>query len=212
MRATRCASKRTPMTRRLMTSLTSWTWSMLALAIAAPTGSVSVTGYGAVGGRGHRLPHQRVPDLASSYASTGKTVWVPKLAFFISSHLNLPPNTTIEGAGMWCTTLLGSATLYSVNSSRRVNLNGQGSNIHLADFAIAVVLRLSRNDNVRATMAWAVPTAPGQPFRASGWNIPSPPRGLSVRRAWSWMAAGFASTIADGININAGMQGSTIVT
>ena len=61
---------------------------------------------------------------------------MPPGTYLITGSINLPSNTTIQGAGMWYTTLLGSASLYNVYPTNRITFYGNGNNIHLSDFAI----------------------------------------------------------------------------
>jgi len=111
--------------------------------LITPANSLSVTSFGAVG--------DGTTDCTSAFqncinsAAGLKTVWIPAGTYVISATLNLPSNTTLQGAGMWHATLIGSAALYTT-PSRRINLNGIGSNIHLADFAITGFLKY-RNDS-----------------------------------------------------------------
>ena len=136
------------------------------------------------------------------------SVWLPPGNYKITASVNLPSNRTIQGAGMWYTTLVGDATLYTT-SSRRVTLNGIGSNIHLSDFAILGKLNY-RNDNepndglggsygTGSTISniWVEHTKTG------AWIVNS--LGLVVN------SCRFRDTIADGINVDVGMR-STIVT
>jgi hypothetical protein len=110
---------------------------------------------------------------------------------------------------MWYTTLLGNAALYNVSSSKRITLNGNGSNIHLSDFAITGFLNY-RNDNepndglggaygTGSTISnlWVEHTKTG------AWIVNS--SGLVIANCR------FRNTIADGCNIDVGMRG-TIVT
>lgn len=178
----------------------------IAPALTAPANSLSVTSFGAVG--------DGTTDCTSAFqncinaAAGSKTVWIPAGIYVISATLNLPSNTTVQGAGMWYSTLLGSAALYTT-PSRRINLNGAGSNIHLADFAITGFLNY-RNDT--------------EPNDGLGGSYGT---GSTISRVWvehtkaaAWLynssglvvdSCRFRDTLADGINLNRGMRG-TIVT
>jgi hypothetical protein len=126
----------------------------------------------------------------------------------VAGVINIPPDLTIQGAGMWYTTLVGNPIEYT-NSSLRVSLNGTGSNIRLSDFAIVGKLNY-RNDSEpndglvgsygagsTISRVWVEHTKTG------AWIINS--KGLIVD------SCRFRDTIADGINLCVGMQ-STIVT
>src|SRR5262249_35217700 len=111
-------------------------------ALTQPGGSVSIKSapYNAVG--------DGISDDTAALQNcinANNSVWLPPCNYKISGLINLPSNRTIRGAGMWYSTLVGDATLYT-NSSMRVRLNGNGSNIQLSDFAIVGKLNY-RNDS-----------------------------------------------------------------
>jgi hypothetical protein len=142
-------------------------------------------------------------------ASEGMTVWIPVGTYLISGTINLPSNTTVQGAGMWYTTLLGNAALYNTSPTYRITLNGEGNNIHLSDFAILGFLNY-RNDS--------------EPNDGLGGSYGA---GSTISRIWvehtktgAWIinssglvinSCRFRDTEADGCNLAVGMQG-TIVT
>ena len=141
-------------------------------------------------------------------SSSGMTVWIPAGNYVITGLIYLPSNMTIQGAGMWYTTLLGNASLYNT-SNRRVTIGGNGNNIHLSDFAIAGKLTY-RNDsepndglgyyfgtNSTISRIWVTHTKTG--FWLENAN------GLVLD------SCRIRNTVADGINLNTGMRG-TIVT
>ncbi len=176
-------------------------------ALSVPTNSFVVTDYGAVG--------DGVTDCTAAFQncitaarSPGKPVWIPAGAFMITGTLNLYANTQIYGVGMWYSKLVGSPSLYT-NQSRRVNLNGSGSNIKLSDFAIVGCLNyrndLEGNDGLGGSFGagssiariWVEHT------KAAAWIFNS--SGLVVD------SCRFRNTLADGINVNYAMQ-NTLVT
>ncbi len=177
----------------------------VAAPLAAPPNSLSITSYGA--------DTNGVNDSTAALqncinAAGGKTVWVPPGTYLITGTINLPSHTTVQGAGMWYTTLLGSASLYNTTPSRRITLNGNGSNIHLSDFAITGFLNY-RNDS--------------EPNDGLGGSYGI---GSTISRIWvehtktgAWLvnASGlvvsdcrFRDTIADGCNLCVGMQNTTV--
>src|SRR5262249_23562443 len=137
----------------------------------------------------------------------GKSVWLPPGIYKITSSIDLPSNLTMQGAGMWYTTLVGDPALYTSFSSR-VTLNGNGSNIHLSD--LAIVGKLSyRNDSepndglggsygTGSTISriWVEHTKTG------AWFVNS--QGLVVD------SCRFRDTVADGINLVVGMRSTTV--
>ncbi|MGH7975030.1 MAG: glycosyl hydrolase family 28-related protein [Limisphaerales bacterium] len=142
-------------------------------------------------------------------SGVGQTVWMPPGNYLITGSINLPSNTAIQGAGMWYTTLIGSPSLYNTSASRRVKLNGNGSNIKLSDFAIVGFLNYrydtEPNDGLGGyygtgstiSRIWVEHTKTGIWIENSSGLVISDCR--------------LRDTEADGINLNTGMRG-TIVT
>ena len=170
--------------------------------ITQPGGSVSVKTYGAVG---DGVSDDTGP--IQSCISGNTSTWLPPGNYKVTGLINLPANKTIQGAGMWYTTLVGDPTVYGT-SSRRVTLNGNGSNIHLSDLAIVGKLNY-RNDNepndglggsygTGSTISniWVEHTKTG------AWLVNS--LGLVVN------GCRFRDTIADGINLVVGMRSCTV--
>ena len=134
-------------------------------------------------------------------------VWLPPGNYKITGTINLPANRTLQGAGIWYAALVGDATLYT-NSARRVALNGNGTNLHLADFAISGKLNYRNdsepNDGITGTFGtnsgisrlWIEHTKTGlYPINSQGLFIDS----CRIR-----------DTIADGIGLVVGMNGTTV--
>jgi hypothetical protein len=176
----------------------------VAAPISQPGGSVSIKSapYNAIGD-GSNDDTSALQNCINANTS----VYLPPGNYKITALINLPSNRTIQGAGMWYTTLVGDPTLYN-NSSRRVTLNGNGSNIHLSDIAIVGKLNY-RNDNepndglggaygTGSTISniWVEHTKTG------AWLVNS--LGLVVN------SCRFRDTIADGCNIDVGMESTTV--
>jgi hypothetical protein len=175
-------------------------------ALTAPSNSLSIMAYGA-GGTGATDDTTALINCISVAINQGKSVWLPPGFYKITSSINLPSNLTIQGAGIWYTTLVGDPALYT-SSSRRVTLNGSGSNIHLSDFAIVGKLNY-RNDN--------------EPNDGLGGSYGT---GSTISRVWvehtktgAWIvnslglvvdSCRFRDTIADGINLAVGMRGNIV--
>ena len=171
-------------------------------ALTAPPGSRSVLTFGAVGDG----TNDDTVAIRNSLVGGG-VVYFPQGNYLVTGDINVPINTTVQGAGMWYTTFVGSPTTY-VNERGRVRFNGMGSNTHFADFAILGKCR-DRNDSFAndgfsevfsnsSTMAriWVEHTKTG---------------------AWIANATGmvitdcrFRNTIADGINLCVGVNSSII--
>ena len=178
----------------------------VAPALTQPTNSLSIMNYGA-GGTGATDDTAALNNCITAARSQGKSVWLPAGTYKITASINLPSNLTLQGAGMWYTTLVGDPALYA-NNTRRVALNGNGSNIHLSDFAILGRLNY-RNDSepndglggsfgAGSTIArvWVEHTKTG------AWIVNS--QGLLVD------SCRFRNTVADGINLCVGMQGTLV--
>jgi len=178
----------------------------VAAPLTAPANSLSIMSYGA-GGTGATDDTDALNACISAASSQGKTVWLPAGSYKITGSINLPSNLTIQGAGMWYTTLVGDPTLYT-SASRRVTLNGNGNNIHLSDFAITGKLNY-RNDT--------------EPNDGLGGRYGT---GSTISRVWvehtktgAWLvnslglivdSCRFRNHIADGINACVGMRSTTI--
>lgn len=135
-------------------------------------------------------------------------IWIPPGTYLIEGTISIAGNHTFQGAGMWYTTLIGSPNLYNTTPASRVFISGQGSNINLADFAIKGFLNY-RNDS-----------------EANDGLVGSYGTGSSISRIWvehtkvgAWIqnsqglvvnSCRFRDTIADGINLNFGMQNTTV--
>lgn len=140
-------------------------------------------------------------------AATGKTVWIPAGSYLITGDIILPDNSTIQGAGMWYSELVGGDTLYD-DANRRVRLKGNGSHIQLADLAIIGKLTY-RSDK-----------------EANDGLVGSYGTGSSISRIWiehtkvgMWIenSSGLTitgcrmrNTLADGINFCVGMSESSM--
>ncbi|HWF19891.1 MAG TPA: glycosyl hydrolase family 28-related protein [Verrucomicrobiae bacterium] len=172
-----------------------------------PANSLAVTNYSAVG-NGVTDCTTDFQNCINAANSQSKSVWIPPGDFLITGTINLYSNTKLLGAGMWYSRLVGSPSLYTT-PSRRVNLNGSGSNINLSDFAIVGCLNY-RND-----------------YEGNDGLGGSYGTGSSISRIWiehtksaAWIfnssglvvdSCRFRDTLADGINVNYAMQ-NTIVT
>lgn len=180
----------------------------VAAPLTAPLNSLSITNYGA-DTNGIIDSTTALQNCINTASAEGKTVWMPVGTYLISGTINLPSNATVQGAGMWYTTLMGNASLYNTSPTYRITLNGEGNNINLSDFAITGCLDY-RNDS--------------EPNDGLGGSYGT---GSSISRVWvehtktgAWIVNSsglvingcrFRDTIADGCNIDVGMQG-TIVT
>src|SRR6266404_2512851 len=80
--------------------------------LTQPPGSQSVMACGAVG-------NGIADDTAaiSNCVAAGGIVWVPPGTYLVSGDINVPPGTTVQGAGMWSTTFVGNPSKYNIPNS-----------------------------------------------------------------------------------------------
>src|ERR1700728_4008012 len=100
----------------------------VAAPLAQPSGSVSVVSEGA--------DPTGVNDSTNAFnaaiaaAGAGGTVWIPQGTYNIPGHI-LVNNVTVEGAGMWYSTVTGTAPGFYGNSAPNAS-----TGVHLSNFAI----------------------------------------------------------------------------
>ena len=100
---------------------------LVAAPLSQPANSISITSYGA--------DASGVADSSSAFtqaiaASAGRTVWIPAGTFRVNQHI-IVNNVTIQGAGMWHSTVTGNGVGFYGNYAP-----SPSSNVHLSDFAI----------------------------------------------------------------------------
>jgi hypothetical protein len=136
-----------------------------------------------------------------------KIVWLPPGAFKITGDIDLPPGVTLQGAGLWHTTLMGDRDLYG-DAHRRVRLNGGGSDIHLADFAILGRLHYRSDTEPNDGIAGFF----GLNSTISRLWVEHTKTGIWANNSSNLLVEGcrFRDTMADGVNFCVGMRNSTI--
>jgi len=177
--------------------------------LTAPASSLSITSYGA-DTNGVTDSTTALQNCINAAHSAGETAWMPAGNYLITGTINLPSNTTIQGAGMWYTTFRGNPSLYNTwYSANRITLNGEGSNINLSDFAIVGCLNYRYDNEANDGLGGSYGTGSTisrvwvEHTKTGAWLVNS--SGLVVN------GCRFRNTTADGINLCVGMQG-TIVT
>jgi hypothetical protein len=179
----------------------------VAAPLTAPANSVSIIAYGA-DDTGAADSTSALASCISIAGAEGKSVWMPAGTYLISSTINIPSKVAIQGAGMWHTTLVGNPVLYA-NPANRITFNGQGGNIHLSDFAIIGRLNYRNDSEPNDGLGGSYGTGSTisnvwvEHTKTGAWIVNS--QGLVIS------GCRFRDTIADGCNIDVGMQG-TIVT
>jgi len=137
----------------------------------------------------------------------GKTVWLPAGTFKIAGDIDVPSAVTIQGAGMWHTTLVGDENQYT-NANRRIRFKGKGSNIHISDFAIIGKLNYRSDSEPNDSFGESFGT---NSTVAQVW-VEHTKTGIWVNNSSNLVVEGcrFRDTIADGVNFCVGMRSSTI--
>ncbi|MFD8814434.1 glycosyl hydrolase family 28-related protein, partial [Streptomyces sp. NPDC059627] len=109
-------------------------------ALTAPSGSVSVTSKGA--DSTGATDATSAFNAAISAAGPGGTVWIPPGTYNIPGHISVN-NVTIAGAGMWYSTVTGTAPGFYGNSAPSAS-----TGVHLQNFAIFGDVQ-ERNDSAQ---------------------------------------------------------------
>ncbi|HWG60800.1 MAG TPA: choice-of-anchor D domain-containing protein, partial [Streptosporangiaceae bacterium] len=165
-----------------------------------PGGSVSVTSEGA--------DPTGVNDSTSAFnaaitaAGAGGTVWIPAGTYNIPGHI-IVNNVTVEGAGIWYSTVTGTAPGFYGNSAPNPS-----TNVHLSNFAIFGNVQV-RDDSAQvngiggAMSNSTVSNIWIEHMKVGAW-MDGPMTGLT----FSGMR--IRNTTADGINLHGGVTSSTI--
>ncbi|HET7015096.1 MAG TPA: choice-of-anchor D domain-containing protein [Streptosporangiaceae bacterium] len=169
-------------------------------ALTQPAGSVSVTSEGAdASGAGDST---NAFNAAISAAGSGGTVWIPPGTYNIPGHI-MVNNVTIAGAGMWYSTVTGTAPGFYGNSAP-----SPSTNVHLQNFAIFGNVQ-ERNDGAQVN---AIGGAMSSSTVSNIW--------IEHLKVGAWMDGPMNSltfsgmrirdTTADGINFHGGVTNSTV--
>lgn len=178
----------------------------VAAALAQPSGYVSVvTQWGA--------DPTGVNDSTTAFQTAAQQttyphIWIPPGTYRIQGTISIAANHTFQGAGMWYTTLIGNPSIYNTTPGSRVTLYGQGNNINLADFSIKGFLNYRGDSEANDGLGGSYGTGSSisriwvEHTKVGAWIQNS--QGLVVN------GCRFRDTIADGINLNIGMQNSMV--
>ncbi|MEJ0090376.1 MAG: glycosyl hydrolase family 28-related protein [Limisphaerales bacterium] len=178
----------------------------IAAPLIAPVNSLSLSEFGA-DGLGKTDDTDALGKCISTAREQNKSVWLPAGIFKITGDIDVPADTTIQGAGMWHTTLVGDENLYT-NANRRVRFKGKGSNIHISDFAIIGKLNYRSDSEDNDGFADSFGT---NSTIARVW-VEHTKVGMWINNSSNLVVEGcrFRDTIADGVNFCVGMRNSTI--
>ncbi|MEV6740628.1 discoidin domain-containing protein [Streptomyces sp. NPDC051104] len=168
--------------------------------LTQPAGSVSVTGKGA--------DATGVNDSTSAFnsaisaAGAGGTVWIPPGTYKIPGHIAVN-NVTIAGAGMWYSTVSGSAPGFYGNSAP-----SPSTGVHLQNFAISGDVQ-DRNDGAQVN---GIGGAMSNSTVSNVW--------IEHEKVGAWMdgpmdgltfsGMRIRDTTADGINFHGGVTNSKV--
>ncbi|HZR49338.1 MAG TPA: discoidin domain-containing protein [Streptosporangiaceae bacterium] len=169
-------------------------------ALTQPSGSVSVTGEGA--DPSGTNDSTTAFNNAIAAAGAGGTVWIPPGTYNIPGHISVN-NITIAGAGMWYSTVTGTAPGFYGNSAP-----SPSTNVHLENFAIFGNVQ-ERCDSCQvngiggAMSSSTVSNIWIEHMKVGAW-LDGPMNGLT----FSGMR--IRNTTADGINFHGGVTNSTV--
>jgi hypothetical protein len=172
----------------------------VAAPLTQPAGSVSVTSEGA--------DPTGVNDSTSAFnaaiaaAGSGGTVWIPSGTYNIPGHI-MVNNVTVAGAGMWYSTVTGTAPGFYGNSAP-----SPSTNVHLQNFAIFGNVQ-QRDDSAQVN---GIGGAMSSSTVSNIW--------IEHDKVGAWMDGPMDSlkfsgmrirdTTADGINFHGGVTNSTV--
>ena len=176
----------------------------VAAPLTQPAGSVSVVSEGA-DPTGASDSTTAFND-AITAAGAGGTVWIPPGTYDIPGHI-IVNNVTVEGAGMWYSTITGTAPGFYGNGAPSNSLAGS-TNVHLSNFAIFGNVQI-RDDSAQ------VNGIGGEMSHSTVSDI-----WIEHMKVGAWMDGPMTSltfsgmrirdTTADGINLHGAVTNSTI--
>jgi hypothetical protein len=178
-------------------------------ALSQPAGSVSVTSEGAdpTGVNNSTAAF----NAAVTAAGPGGVVWIPPGTYNIPWHVTVN-DVTLEGAGMWYSTLTGAAPgIYGLGEPNSCGVGGNtgvSSNVHLANFALVGQVN-SREDcdqdnGIGGAMSNSTISDIWVEHEKVGIWMDGPMTDLTIS------GVRIRDTFADGINLHGGVTNSTI--
>jgi hypothetical protein len=168
-----------------------------------PANSLSVTDFGASPDSNSDARPAFQAAIAAA-KEQHKIVWIPRGQFVIKGAIKVS-DVVIQGAGMWYSTLVG---VDDYTPGNRVAIEGSGSNITLADFAIVGKLNYRSDSEANDGIVGSFGTGSSirniwvEHTKTGAWLVNSD--GLIVQ------GCRFRDTIADGINLCLGMRNTTV--
>ncbi len=172
----------------------------VAAPLAQPGGSVSVVSEGA--------DPTGVNDSTNAFnaaitaAGSGGTVWIPPGTYNIPGHISVN-NVTVEGAGMWYSTVTGTAPGFYGNSAPNPS-----TNVHLSNFAIFGNVQV-RDDSAQVNgIGGAMSNSTVSNIWIEHMKVGAWMDGPMTNLTFSGMR--IRDTTADGINLHGGVTNSTV--
>src|ERR1700722_17420706 len=172
----------------------------VAAPLAQPSGSVSVVSEGA--------DPTGVNDSTNAFnaaitaAGSGGTVWIPAGTYNIPGHI-IVNNVTVEGAGMWYSTVTGTAPGFYGNSAP-----SPSTNVHLQNFAIFGNVQI-RDDSAQVNgIGGAMSNSTVSNIWIEHMKVGAWMDGPMTNLTFSGMR--IRDTTADGINLHGGVTNSTV--
>ena len=172
----------------------------VAPALSQPSGSVSVVSEGA--DPTGAADSTSAFNAAITAAGSGGTVWIPPGTYTIPGHI-MVNNVTIAGAGMWYSTVTGTAPGFYGNAAP-----SPSTNVHLQNFAIFGNVQ-QRDDSAQVN---GIGGAMSNSTVSNIW--------IEHMKVGAWMDGPMTSltfsgmrvrdTTADGINLHGGVTSSTV--
>ena len=176
----------------------------VAAPLTQPAGSVSVVSEGA--------DPTGVNDSTTAFnnaiaaAGAGGTVWIPPGTYDIPGHI-IVNNVTVEGAGMWYSTITGAAPGFYGNGEPSNSLAGS-TNVHLSNFAIFGNVQI-RDDSAQVNgIGGEMSNSTVSDIWIEHMKVGAWMDGPMTNLSFSGMR--IRDTTADGINLHGAVTDSTI--
>jgi Pectate lyase superfamily protein/F5/8 type C domain/Abnormal spindle-like microcephaly-assoc'd, ASPM-SPD-2-Hydin len=176
----------------------------VAPALSQPSGSVSVVSEGA--DPTGAADSTNAFNAAITAAGAGGVVWIPPGTYDIPGHI-IVNNVTVEGAGMWYSTVTGTAPGFYGNGTP-TNSSPASTNVHLSNFAIFGNVQ-ERDDSAQVN---GIGGAMSNSTVSNIW--------IEHEKVGAWMDGPMTGltfsgmrirdTTADGINLHGGVTSSTV--
>jgi hypothetical protein len=169
-------------------------------ALTQPAGSVSVVSEGA--DASGSADSTSAFNAAIAAAGPGGTVWIPPGTYNVPGHI-MVNNVTIAGAGMWYSTVTGTAPGFYGNSAPNPS-----TNVHLQNFAISGNVQ-ERNDSAQVNgIGGALSNSTVSNIWIEHMKVGAWMDGPMDKLTFSGMR--IRDTTADGINFHGGVTNSTV--